>query len=192
MKIILGQGNPGADYTTSRHNIGFMTLDALAKSSGLSFTNKPKFQADIAELSIEGQKVLLVKPNTFYNETGKSTRALVDFYKVSPSDDVLIIHDDLALPFGTLRTRVKGSDAGNNGIKSHSAHIGPDYHRIRVGIHNELSQRIESRRFVLGSFSKKEIDVIDSDVIPLLHRLIKDFCADKLVPSSHKIALDSE
>ncbi|MEP6710637.1 MAG: aminoacyl-tRNA hydrolase, partial [Candidatus Saccharibacteria bacterium] len=134
MKLIFAQGNPGDQYNTTRHNVGFAILDALAKKFEASFTSKPKFFADIAELNIEGEKILLVKPATFYNETGKSARALVDFYKLAPATDVLVVHDDLALPFGTLRTREKGSDAGNNGIKSLNAHLGPDYARLRIGI----------------------------------------------------------
>src|SRR5438445_447838 len=138
MKLIFAQGNPGSQYATTRHNVGFLILDQLAAKAGKEFIKKPKFHADVAELTIAGEKVLLVKPTTFYNETGQSARSLVDFYKLDTMSDVLVVHDDLALPLGTIRTREKGSDAGNNGIKSLNAHLGHDYHRIRIGIYNEL------------------------------------------------------
>ena len=113
MKVIFAQGNPGRQYAATRHNVGFIILDALA--DGAHFAPKPKFFAEMAETQIAGEKTLLIKPQTFYNETGRSARAILDFYKLDPSD-LLVIHDDLALAFGSLRIRDKGSDAGNNGI----------------------------------------------------------------------------
>src|SRR5688572_22727546 len=105
MKVIFAQGNPGTQYTYTRHNVGFLLLDDFAKSKRAEFIKKSKFHADIAETSIDGEKVLLVKPTTFYNDTGQSARLLIDFYKLDPATDFLVIHDDLALPFGTIRTR---------------------------------------------------------------------------------------
>ena len=162
MKLILAQGNPGEKYTTTRHNIGFVVLDSFAKQRDLRFQSKPKFMADIAEYTYSNEKVLLIKPTTFYNETGQCARALIDFYKLSPADSVLVIHDDLALPFGTLRTREKGSDAGNNGIKSLNAHIGPEYSRLRIGIYTDLRDRMNDVDFVLGHFSKKESETLET------------------------------
>lgn len=156
MKIIFAQGNPGTQYTHTRHNVGFWFLDSFAASHNISFTKKTKFHADIAELSVGSEKVLLVKPATFYNETGVAARALCDFYKVHPAKDFLAIHDDLALPFGTIRTRASGSDAGNNGIRSLNAHLGTNYHRIRIGIYSPLRDRIDDVDFVIGTFSGEE------------------------------------
>lgn len=187
MKLIFAQGNPGKDYSTTRHNVGFMTLDALASTQGVTLTSKPKFHADIAELTIAGEKVLLVKPTTFYNETGQSARSLVDFYKLDTASDVLVIHDDLALPFGKIRIREKGSDAGNNGIKSLNAHLGPDYNRIRIGIENELRSRMGDMSFVLGQFSKDEAATLDKIIIPKTIELIELFCAGKLETTSHSL-----
>lgn len=187
MKLIFAQGNPGTNYSTTRHNIGFMTLDALAEARGTAFASKQKFHADVAELVIAGEKVLLVKPTTFYNETGQSARSLVDFYKLDTADDVLVIHDDLALPLGTIRTREKGSDAGNNGIKSLNAHLGPDYSRIRIGIKNELHSRVPDVDFVLGHFSKDEADMLVATIIPKAIELIEHFCAGELETTSHRI-----
>jgi peptidyl-tRNA hydrolase, PTH1 family len=174
MKIIFAQGNPGNEYKTTRHNVGFLLLDDFAQKHRAEFIKKAKFHADIAETSIEGDKILLVKPTTFYNETGQTARLLVDFYKLDPATDFLVIHDDLALPFGTIRTREKGSDAGNNGIKSLNAHLGPDYKRIRVGIHNDLRERIPDVDFVLSHFSTDEKNAL-SDVYEYAERFINGF-----------------
>lgn len=184
MKIIFAQGNPGPQYETTRHNVGFLALDALA--GGTSFAPKPKFFAAIAEVSIAGEKTLLVKPQTFYNETGRAARAILDFYKLSPAD-MLVIHDDLALPLGTLRVREKGSDAGNNGIKSLNAHLGPDYARLRVGVYNELRDRMHDADFVLGNFSSNERDVLNKMIIPKIKELVADFCRGSLESSSHTL-----
>jgi len=158
MKIIFAQGNPGSEFTSTRHNIGFELIDRLARKQGASFSPKPKFHAEIADITIEGEKILLVKPTTYYNETGRAARALVDFYKLDPISDMLVVHDDLALPFGVIRTRPSGSDAGNNGIKSLNAHLGEHYGRIRVGIYNELRDRIPDADFVLARFTSEEAE----------------------------------
>lgn len=178
MKIILAQGNPGTQYETTRHNIGFFMLDEFAKNNRGDFTKKTKFHADIAELSIAGEKVLLVKPTTFYNETGQSARLLSDFYKIDPAHDLLVVHDDLALPFGTIRTRGKGSDAGNNGIKSLNAHLGQDYKRMRLGIHSSIRERIPDVDFVLAHFSSQEKNAL-ADVYKLTERFMNDFIQNR-------------
>lgn len=187
MKIIFAQGNPGAQYTRTRHNVGFLSLETLAIEHTAEFNKKPKFYADIAELSIAGQKVLLVKPTTFYNETGQSARALVDFYKLDAREDLLVIHDELALPFGTIRIRQKGSDAGNNGIKSLNQHLGPDYARIRIGVSNDVRNQINDADFVLSPFTKQESDELTASVLPKVQELITQFCAGSLEMTSHSI-----
>lgn len=184
MKIIFAQGNPGQQYTATRHNVGWLVLDALADEK--SFVPKPKFFASIAEMSFAGEKVLLVKPQTFYNETGRSARAILDFYKAGPSD-LLVIHDDLALPLGTLRIRNKGSDAGNNGIKSLNSHLGPEYMRLRIGIYNDLRDRMHDADFVLGTFSRDERETLAKTIIPKAHELIENFCRGALEASSHNL-----
>jgi len=156
MKIIFAQGNPGIQYNKTRHNIGYIFADLLTKKWGIDFTAKSKFHADIAEVSRAGEKILIVKPTTFYNDTGQSAQMIIDFYKLDPANDLLVIHDDLALPFGTIRTREQGRDAGNNGIKSLNAHIGEQHKRIRVGIYNPLRDRMHDADFVLGTFSLDE------------------------------------
>ncbi len=186
MKLILAQGNPGPEYAATRHNVGFLALDAYVNKNGASFQHKSKFHADIAELSVGGEKVILAKPTTFYNETGIAARTIADFYKISTTD-ILVIHDELALPFGTIRTREKGSDAGNNGIKSLNAHLGQDYMRIRVGIWNELAERINAADFVLSRFTATETDSINTTVFPKITELIGHFIDESLATTSHKL-----
>ena len=158
MKLIVGLGNPEPKYDLTRHNVGFLLLDHVAEQQGTVWQDKPKFKGVIAETTIGGEKTLLLKPNTYYNLSGESARAVVDFYKLSAANDVLVVHDELALPFGTLRTRLSGSDAGNNGIKSVVAYLGADFARIRVGIANEHSAERDAADFVLGTFSRSEQD----------------------------------
>lgn len=185
MKIIFAQGNPTPEYSGTRHNIGFMALDSFGAKHDADFSAKSKFSAEIAELTINDEKVLLVKPTTFYNETGNSARKLLDFYKLIPRDELLVIHDDLALPFGTIRIRRKGSDAGNNGIKSLNAHIGPDYARIRIGIYNELNDRLDDADFVLSRFNEDERRMLEKSIVPKTTDLIRNFISDKLEETSY-------
>lgn len=160
MKIIFAQGNPGTQYARTRHNVGFLLLDVYADQHHATWKTEKKFNADIATATINGEKILFVKPLSFYNETGQVARAIVDFYKLTPASDVLVLHDELALPFGEVRIRDKGSDAGNNGIKSLNAHLGQDYTRIRIGIWSELRDRMDDADFVLSAFTDAELTVL--------------------------------
>jgi peptidyl-tRNA hydrolase, PTH1 family len=184
MKIIFAQGNPESKYNHTRHNVGFWLIDAYAKTHDLSWIQKSKFKATIAEGVIGGEKIILVKPTTYYNDTGISARILIDFYSLDPATDLLVIHDDLALPIGTIRTRGQGSDAGNNGIKSLNAHIGPAYHRIRVGIWTDLRDKTGDIDFVLGTFTQAESDTI-SLVQPAVSAAIDQFIAGTLQHHTH-------
>ena len=189
MKIIFAQGNPGTQYAVTRHNAGFIMADQLAKQWDTEFIKKPKFHASIAEKIIEGEKILLVKPTTFYNETGQSARLLIDFYKLDPATDLLVIHDDLALPFGTIRTRHKGSDAGNNGIKSLNVHVGSNYARIRIGIYTELRNRINDADFVLAAFHAHEKNALDG-VFRHVENFVTSFIDDKFTATKVTVPMD--
>lgn len=191
MKLIFALGNPGSDYAGTRHNTGFMAVDLLAKSHDSSFAEKTKFYAYITELNLDGDKAMLIKPTTFYNNVGQSARALVDFYKLSPAEDILVIHDDLSLPFGTIRIRGKGSDAGNNGIKSLNAHIGPDYTRLRVGT-NTTEHTNDDANFVLSRFNSAEAKAMKEAVIPKVHELIDAFLAGKLEETSYRLGTSEQ
>lgn len=184
MKLLFAQGNPEPQYDGTRHNIGFMVLNELAHRESAVFQPKDKFKALVAEVTLDGEKVLLAKPETYYNESGQSARAIIDFYKLDPSSDVLVIHDELALPFGTIRTREKGSDAGNNGIKSLNAHLGPDYKRIRFGVASEHRAVAGDVDFVLGKFNSDEQKQLP-ELIEKTHQIIDGFIRGEFAVTTH-------
>ena len=146
-----------------------------------------KFKSRVAEVSLAGEKILLVQPQTFYNDTGAAAQTLIHFYKLDPATDFLVIHDDLALPLGTVRVRQKGSDAGNNGIKSLNAHLGTDYARIRVGIWTPDREVHGDMDFVLGKFTQTEIEKVKKDIIPVVHTLIQRFAQGDLESVSETV-----
>ena len=183
MKLIIGLGNPEEKFTHTRHNVGFRVLDDFAKEQGASFKLEKKFKAEVAELSSDGEKVILAKPMTYYNLSGEAARAICDFYKIEPHD-ALVIHDELALPFGTIRSRLGGSDAGNNGVKSINTHLGPDTARIRVGIWNDLRDRIDDANFVLSRFTAEESAALDEKTQKITS-LIDAFIQGQFEPTTH-------
>ena len=186
MKLIFAQGNPGTEYEKSRHNVGFTILNTIASELNSTWTDKPKFHTLLSEVVIGGEKVLLAKPTTFYNESGSAVRALIDFYKLDPAKDLLVIHDDFALPFGVIRIRQQGSDAGNNGIKSINAQIDQFYTRIKIGIKNDQHEKIEDADFVLSKFRKNELEQLEKSIVPQATKLITDFCTYSLEQTSYK------
>ena len=134
VKMIVGLGNPGSKYHETRHNVGFMLVDMLAKRENLSFTHDKIFQADIASTFIDGQKIYLVKPTTFMNESGKAVHALLAYYGLDERD-LLVVYDDLDMVVGKIRFRQKGSAGGHNGIKSLIAHLKTqEFDHIKIGI----------------------------------------------------------
>lgn len=187
MKIIFAQGNPEPQYAGTRHNIGFALIDAFAAKSSAIFSPKAKFHASIAEFQAQNEKILLVKPTTFYNETGIAARALIDFYKLS-TEDFLVLHDELSLPFGTIKTRFDGSDAGNNGIKSLNAHLGQNYARIRLGVYNSLRDQVGDADFVLGRFSEAEREAMPR-ITEQAHVFISDFIKGDFMPTRISLPL---
>lgn len=186
MKVILALGNPGEKYAYTRHNAGFLVIDQLAAEQSAQFSNKPKFSADIAELNMSGEKILLVKPTTYYNDSGIAARAILDFYKLT-LDDVLIIHDDTALDFGKIRIRRGGRDAGSNGLKSLHTHIGADFWHIRIGTDNLLRRQIGDVDFVLSKFNTDERKILRDWTIPEAIKLIGTFLNGTIEPLSVKL-----
>lgn len=184
MKLIIGLGNPEEKYKNTRHNVGFRVLSEYAKKKDIEFSLKDKFRACLAELSVNGEKVILVKPTTYYNLVGEAARLIADFYKIAP-EDILVVHDELALPFGTIRTRLGGSDAGNNGVKSITQHLGADTARLRIGVYNELRERMDDADFVLANWSKDESDGL-STLYDKTRDIVDDFIRDNFVVTSHK------
>jgi peptidyl-tRNA hydrolase, PTH1 family len=162
--MIVGLGNPGQKYLYTRHNIGFMGVDGLAKAHGIPFDAKnKKSKAIIAEGSIEGKRVLLAKPQTYMNNSGESVRGLSDFYKIPP-ENILIILDDLDTPLGTLRIRAKGGAAGQNGMRSIIHHLNTeDIARIRFGI-GRPPGRMDAATYVLLPFIKEEVLLVEETI----------------------------
>ena len=163
MKVLFALGNPEQKYTGTRHNAGFWALEQLAQRYGAVFKDTPKFRARIASVTTGGEKVLLVQPATYYNEVGVCARALIDFYKLT-AEDFLIIHDDLALPLGTIRTRLGGSHGGSNGLKSLAAHIGTGTARLRIGVWAEQHHGADRTNVVLGKLTSQEQMVLGEQV----------------------------
>jgi PTH1 family peptidyl-tRNA hydrolase len=152
MKVVVGLGNPGAKYHGTRHNVGFAVIDllALAPSAG-RFSSK--FNGDVAELSEAGEKVLLVKPQTFMNLSGRCVRQVVDFYKVA-AEDLLVVCDDFNLSLGRLRMRTKGTHGGHNGLRDIQSHLGTtEYPRLRIGVGSPQDDTVD---YVLGKFRPSE------------------------------------
>lgn len=161
MKLIVGLGNPGVRYERTRHNAGFMVLDRLAEMAG-NPVFKDKFEGKYAKLKIKGEDVILLRPETFMNNSGFSVRACMDFFKISP-DDLLVIYDDLDSPVGSIRLKSKGSAGGHNGMKSViSAALTSDFDRIRVGIGRDPQIRIID--YVLTKFRPEEQDDLEKAV----------------------------
>ncbi len=156
--LIVGLGNPGRQYEDTRHNVGFMVLDRLAAAAGASFQSVPKWQSHIAKLP--GSGVLLLKPQTFMNLSGRAIQQILAFHKWTP-EHMLVIYDDVALPLGSLRFREKGSAGGHNGIKSILQHLPDDaFPRLKLGIGS--SQPGEMVGHVLGKFSSDEKPLLEN------------------------------
>lgn len=153
MLVIAGLGNPGSRYQANRHNIGFMAVDAIARAQGFSGWSK-KFKAEIAEGEIGGERVLLVKPQTFMNLSGESVGEALRFYKLGP-DALTVIYDELDLAPGKVRIKTGGGHGGHNGIKSLDAHVGKDYRRVRLGIGHPGAKELVHNH-VLGDFAKAD------------------------------------
>ncbi len=158
MKLFVGLGNPGSKYARNRHNIGFMALERIAQDHGFG-PWKSKFQAEIAEGRLGGQKVLLVKPQTFMNRSGQSVGEAMRFYKLD-STDVTVFHDELDLAPGKVRVKAGGGHAGHNGLRSIHDHISPAYDRVRLGIGHPGRKEMVSP-YVLSDFAKADADWLD-------------------------------
>lgn len=158
MKLIVGLGNWGAEYQNTRHNVGFITVEYLAERLGLSF-DRTKFFASVAEGRALGERLVLLRPQTFMNLSGKAVAAAADFYKIE-HEDILIVHDDMDLPCGQLRLRAQGSAGGHNGIKDIIAKLGNDTKiaRCKIGISHPVYG--DTVNYVLGSFSAEEKELL--------------------------------
>lgn len=162
MRIIVGLGNPGTKYEQTRHNAGFMVIDELLNRYNWEL-NKTKFNGKYAVELLEGEKVILLKPQTYMNLSGESLRPLMDYYHIA-KEDIVVIFDDLDLPAGKIRLRQKGGHGGHNGMRSIIDHLGTkDFNRIRVGI-GRPDHPMPVIDYVLGKFSKEEQDKVQASI----------------------------
>jgi peptidyl-tRNA hydrolase, PTH1 family len=188
MWLIVGLGNPGERYANTRHNIGFDALDALAKRHGLEFRGK-RANSLIAEGNLAGQRVALVKPQTFMNLSGQAVSALRGWYKIDPAKELLVIYDDMDLPFGKLRLRERGSAGTHNGMRSIVGQLGGnEFPRLRVGI-DQAPGKMDAAAYVLSRFGKQEeaelpllLDAI-ADAVELVVREGTTAAMNKLNPA---------
>ncbi|MDO8876183.1 MAG: aminoacyl-tRNA hydrolase [Pseudolabrys sp.] len=153
MLLFVGLGNPGEQYAGNRHNIGFMAVQAIAKQHGIAPWRR-KFQGVAVEGALGGDKVLLLLPGTYMNESGRAVAEAAQFYKIALRD-IVVFHDELDLPAAKLRMKLGGGNAGHNGLRSISAHVGNDYRRVRLGIGHPGDKRLGAS-YVLQNFAKDE------------------------------------
>jgi PTH1 family peptidyl-tRNA hydrolase len=158
MLLFVGLGNPGARYAGNRHNIGFIVLDALARAHHAGPWRK-RFQGDATEVVIGEERIILLKPETFMNESGRAVNEAMRFYKIDLKD-VFVFHDELDLAAAKVRVKLGGGNAGHNGLRSITAHCGNEYHRIRLGI-GHPGHKDAVHGFVLSDFSRAERDWVD-------------------------------
>ncbi|WP_061931635.1 aminoacyl-tRNA hydrolase [Aureimonas sp. AU22] len=181
MLLMVGLGNPGAQYAGNRHNIGFMAVDEIARRPGFSPWSK-KFQGEIAEGQVGSEKVLLLKPQTFMNESGRSVQAAAAFYKIAPAQ-IVVFHDELDLPPAKVRVKIGGGHGGHNGLRSIDAHLGKDYRRVRLGIgHPGSKERVNPH--VLGDFAKVDREWLE----PLLEAVARN--AEALVAGEDAVFMN--
>ena len=153
MRLFVGLGNPGAKYAHNRHNIGFMAVDEIARRHGFAPWRR-RFQGETAEGSLDGERVVLLRPTTFMNESGRAVQEAAGFFKLAPGE-VTVFQDELELPSAKVRVKVGGGIAGHNGLRSISAHIGNDYRRVRLGIgHPGVKELVHG--YVLSDFARDE------------------------------------
>lgn len=176
MKIIIGLGNPGEKFTSTRHNVGFMIVDKIQENWNLStWEFNKKFNSQIAKGNFNSQELLLVKPETFMNLSGDSVRAILDFYKLTP-DDIIVIHDDLDITLGKYKIATDSTSAGHNGVQDIIDKIGTKkFIRLRVGIGQEkdgaIVCRLDAKDFVLQKFTQEELKTIEEVTIRVIEEI---------------------
>ena len=171
--LLIGLGNPGKEYTKTRHNAGFLAVEALAKECGApAFEDKQKFLCVMTEVEIEGKTVLIVKPTTFMNRSGECARKLVDFYKLDPTSQILVCVDDVDIPLGTCRVRVSGGPGTHNGMKSLVDTFGENFPRFRIGIGPQPAEQ-DLAVWVLSRMTKEEVNSIEKPLSKLLETVRK-------------------
>lgn len=185
MKLIVGLGNPGEEYSKNRHNLGYMAVDSLADDWGVHFQSHQKLKSELLVTMHDNETIVLAKPQTYMNDSGKAVQKIKSFYKLA-NNDIWVISDDLDLDFGVIRTRVGGSSGGHNGLKDIIQNIGDDFVRIRCGIKNDELRQVPAEKFVLQNFSKTEQKKLD-EIINRSLVIIENGLKEGIVADSHSL-----
>ena len=177
LKIVVGLGNPGSKYSGTRHNIGFMALERMASSNGIMFRQQSKLHGLAAETGVGDQRLRLLMPQTYMNDSGRSIRAALDWFGFAP-EQLLVLVDDMDLPLGRLRLRAQGGAGGHNGLRSTIQHLGSQvFPRLRIGIgapaENPEERRAKTVSHVLGSFRKSEQNSVDAVLDGVLEAVVR-------------------
>lgn len=193
MKLIVGLGNPGSVYSGTRHNFGFMIVNELFLNNPFSlWEEKKKFKGEVSFGKINGENIILLEPMTYYNLVGESVRAVKEFYRLD-NKDILVIYDEMSLPFCTVRTRSGGSHAGNNGIKNLIAYLGGyDFNRVRVGSglpptkDGDTQPICDRRSYVLSRISQADYVKLQA-LAPIIQQIASDFAAGNFQQTTYKL-----
>ncbi|MFY9089417.1 aminoacyl-tRNA hydrolase [Arcobacter aquimarinus] len=173
MYLIVGLGNIGEKYQFTRHNIGFMVIDEITKNLSTSNINNPNFQSTLLKSGYN----LFSKPTTYMNNSGMAVHAIKEYYKID-LENIIVIHDDLDLPFGTVKFKIGGGHGGHNGLRSLDSHIGKDYVRVRIGI-GKPKEKLDVANYVLSNFSKEEMKLLQ-DIIPHTIKAIESLKTEEI------------
>lgn len=187
MKFIVGLGNPGDEYVNTRHNLGFMVLDELAKQCKVNFSFEKKLKAEVAMFVRNNDTLILAKPQTFMNLSGDSVRKIMDFYKIE-LENVWVVSDDLDLEFGKIRVRVGGSSGGHNGLKDLIAKVGEDFTRFRIGIKTPMLEKVGAQKFVLQKFNTEESEKVP-EIVSKTSTLVLEGLEQGIEHASHQVDL---
>ena len=183
MHLIIGLGNIGEKYQLTRHNVGFLVIDEITKNLTTSNINKANFKADVLKSGYN----LFVKPNTYMNNSGESVIAIKEYYKID-IENIIVVHDDLDLPFGTVKFKIGGGHGGHNGLRSIDSHIGKEYIRVRIGI-GKPTNKTDVSNYVLSNFSKEELNKLEGIISHTIKAIEAIKIADDIVEVKSKFTL---
>jgi len=179
MKLIVGLGNPGEQYKNTRHNAGFLAIDFILNDGDGFMLAKPthEFKSEVHTIDVDGQKVMFLKPQTYMNDSGQALKVICNFYKMDISKDLLVLHDDSDLPFGTIRATDSSSSAGQNGVQSIIDNLGTQtFHRIRIGVETRINRdEMDTKDFVLQNFNEDELKQLNAAVFPTIKTEVEKF-----------------
>ena len=170
ISLVAGLGNPGRDYASTRHNLGWVVVDAFAQKLGLAWQAAPQFEAEIARWDSPGRTRWLVKPLTFMNDSGRAVGAIARYYKIAPAD-IAAVYDDLTIDLGLVKVSVSGSDAGHNGVASLFEHLGTGFARLRLGVGPKMPPEMDLKDFVLARFTQEQLTLIQQKTDSYVHGL---------------------